>query len=439
MYRNIVFIWFLVLIAAQAQADNLTLAQCLDEALKNNYTLRQLQANLDAAQANAAYSSRSRLPQFIVSGSYLHLSDVDPFTVTLPFAGAGTITIAEPVLDAYSMSIGFQQPLFTGFRLKNQANMSDQLAMAAQLQFEAGRQQLIYDVTRAYYLVIQAQDSQRLIEESLATVQNHLQDVKNMFSAGLTTQNDVLQVEVQVSNTELQFVQAKTRLQIARIQLANLMGRLEIQEITPQDNVQIEVRKITSLDSLLTLACENRTELKAMTHQLEAAKNGIGIARSNYFPALTAVGSYNYSSPNQRYQPPKDDFHDDWQIGVVAQFTPFDWGRTGQKVREAKAGQARANAQWQQTRQRVQYEVTEAYLRHQEVLTRLELVRTGLARAEENLKVARDQFRNGMATNSDVLDAETNLLKAQLDQAGARVDYLITLALLNRSVGTNDH
>lgn len=434
--KSIPFLLMLVFcLTAHGIAEQISLDDCIQEALANNPTLHHSQARWEAADANATYAARQRLPQIGLQASYRHLSDVDPFEVDIPLPNVGTVTISEPILNTYSAGVTVQQPLFTGFRLKHQADMTRRQAEAEQEQVAADRATLIFDVTQAYYQLLQAQENERVIIESLDAMQAHLNDVQNMFDTGLATRNDVLQVEVLVSNTRIRLNQAEMVVAMAEEGLRNLLARDDRAPLTIADSLNVQPREVGALDDLLQQAYGQRPELKALHLQQQAADHGVGLAKSGYFPTIMAVGSFQYAQPHPRYQPPEEEFNEDWQVGIVAEFTPFDWGKTSQKVRQARALERQLAAQNRQVQQGIRVEVTDAYLRHGEAMSRLELVAVTVAQAAENLQVARDQYRNGMSTNADVLDAETNLLRAKLDQTKARIDYVLAEARLERVVG----
>ncbi len=419
-----------VLQATTVVSQTLSLDACIEMALKNNPGLQASQARADAAQANAVYARRQKLADIFTRLSYTRLSDADPFAVDTPF---GHLEISSPILDTYSANASAQQPLFTGFRLSHNAQRADNVAQATEFQVVADLADLALEVTRAYYQLALAGLQRESLQKSIVALESHLADVQNFEKGGLATRNDALQAEVMLSNARIQLNQIESQQYIAQKRLDLLIKAP--QPVSISDDISIKSNPNPDLKTLLDLANQNRPELKALSAQAAAADHGVGVAKSGYYPNLFAVASLNYAQPNQRYQPLKEEFHTDWALGLAAQWTPFDWGRTSQQVAAARANERQANWQLQQLQDRVQLEVMDAFSKVTETSSRLDLVATTVSRAEENLRVARDLYKAGMTKNSDVLDAESSLLQAELVRSQTQIEHAIAIAALNRAVG----
>jgi outer membrane protein TolC len=97
----------------------------------------------------------------------------------------------------------------------------------------------------------------------------------------------------------------------------------------------------------------------------------------------------------------------------------FDWGGTAGRVNEARAGFAQASRARDMFEEAVKLEVKQSYLARDESLQALVIAEDGLAQAEEAMRVAREAFRNGFATSSDVLDAQAALAGAEMNRVQA--------------------
>jgi len=412
----------------------MSLEDCLTEALQGNPTIQQAQARYDAALAQYRASSASRLPVFNTRFSYVRLSDVDPFEIQTPM---GTITVSEPILDSYQAMLLAQQPLFTGFRLANQVELGRKGAGLSQIGLEISRWHLRFEVIKAYYDLIKARASHAVIAERLKALQAHLQDVRNFVEAGMATRNDLLHTEVLVSTTAIRLNQAESGTDLAELLLKALMNRQDQFPLEIDETVSVTIETLPDLDSLLELAGRSRLELRQYAVQVDMAHNLVAISRSNFYPTVMATGSYSYAQPNSRYQPLQEEFNSDWSLGFVLSFVPFDWGKTAALVRQSKAEQRELEAKIEQMQTLVRTQVSQSYRKVLETMKHVELVRIAVNHARENMRVAHDYYKEGLNRNTDVLDAETMLLQANLEQTQAEIDYIVSKSFLVKAVGTD--
>ncbi|MBN2384155.1 TolC family protein [bacterium] len=435
MRLRLIVLYLVVLgFSSGAGGEILSLDDCIREAQANNPLIGQAQARYEASRARARSTEKLVLPSFNTRLSYVRLSDVDPFSVQTPF---GTITVSEPVLDTYQATLTVQQPLFTGFRLGNQVELARQGVTLSQLGLEYSNWDLRFEVIKAYYNLINARAARRVIDESLKTMAVHVQDVHNFKEAGLATTNEVLQTEVRLSNLHVQLNQAENGVELAELALATLLNRPDAKPFEIEENVVIDHEPVPPVEVLLDLAQANRLELRQLDVREQIADHALAISRSDYYPTVLASGAYNYARPNNRYQPPEEEFNSDWSIGLSVSWVPFDWGKTRSNVQQYQAERREIEALHEQVSQQVRAQVIRTYAQHRETFKRLELVRTTVRQATENLRVAHDQYNEGMSRNTDVLDAETLQLQANLDQTRAELDYLLTRALLTQAVGSS--
>src|SRR5690606_12859672 len=105
--------------------------------------------------------------------------------------------------------------------------------------------------------------------------------------------------------------------------------------------------------------------------------------------------------------PPEDAFHGTWDVGVVVSMDVWDWGRTDARVQQARARQQQAEDRLAALRDLVRLDVHRRYLEVQRAEETVAVARQAVDAADEALRVARERYAQGLALNTDVLDAET--------------------------------
>lgn len=424
----------------------LTVGESIEIGLKNSKFLHSSQMKVQAADAKASETHASLMPALKVGGAYTRLSDVPPFTQTIPAGTFGpqqapiNITLSPVVLNNYNLRLSVQQPLFTGFRLQSSSSIAGLSAQATGEDLKRDEAELIYSIKNSYWNLFKAIEFRKVIDENVAQVNAHLDDVQNLMKQGMATTNEVLRVQVQLSNAELLHIDAKNNVQLSTIALNNVMGQpleTQVQPGSMPDTLNGPQAQSSpdDLNTLVQRATENRPELKSMQYRVEAGEDGVKLAKSGWYPQIYLTGNYYYSRPNQRILPTEDRFSDTWDIGVTASLDLWNWGTTMHQTQQAQAQLAQAQDALGQLRDGITLEVTQNYLTLHQSRERIGVSQQTVKQAEENYRVTNEKFRLGVALNSDLLDAEASLLQAKWNYIQSLVDYELAQARLQKSIG----
>ena len=280
-----------------------------------------------------------------------------------------------------------------------------------------------------------------VVAENVSQVRRHLQDVENLLGSGLLTRNEVLRVKVQLSQVEMLRIEADNAVELASLWLNSVIGLPLDQEIEiPAEAADTEIRTPAALepatcDEWVRKALENRPELKAMDYRVRAAESGLAVARSSWYPQVFFAGNYTLARPNQRILPSKDRFYDTWDFSVSVSMELWNWGMTSCQTAQAKAQIAQAQDGLGQIRDGVTIEVRSAWLALDGAGRKVAVAAESVLQADENLRVTLDRFKDGIALNADVLDAEVALLQAKTALAQAQADRALARARLAKTAG----
>lgn len=440
MKRSHLFIlagWFFTVPAAGQAPLPLTVEKAVELARENSKTLHASLMRLNYADARAAEVNASRLPSLKFGGGYTRLSDVPPFAFTLPpQLGGNTFTLVPSVLNNYSMKVTLEQPIFTGFKLDAAARSAEYAAKASEQDHARTTSDLTYHVRTAYWNLFKAMELKKVIDESVEQIKAHLHDVESLLEQGMATTNDVLKVQVQLSDARLRQIEAGNNVQLAMLSLNNTIGLPLHTIVTIESGIHQERRDtLTDLSTLVDGAFARRPELKAMEYRVQAGEAGVTAAKSGWWPQIFLSANYNYNRPNQRIQPMQDVFKDTWDITVGVSLDLWNWGRTLHQTDQAVAQYEEVKDALAQMRDAVTLDITQSYLNVHQARERTLVAQKGVQQAEENYRVTNTRFKEGLAQNSDLLDAEVALLQAKTSYTTARVDYELAGARLQRAVG----
>lgn len=423
-----------------------TLEECVEMGLRTSKALHASEARVEASAARSKEVNASRLPSLKLSGGYTRLSDVPPFEVHLPFPPGfpvpSTFVVSPNYFDNYSVRLGLQQPLFTGFRLQSGAAMARLGAQAAVEDLAGDRTQVAFAVKNAYWNLFKAGEFKKVVDDNAAQVEAHLADVRNFFEQGLLTRNEVLKVEVQLSNVKLARLDAANSVEMAAVWLNNLIGAPLDDPIEPAvttGELEAGARKMSEewsdLDGLVDKALGGRPELRAMDLRVKAGEAGVTLAKSGWYPQVALTGNYYNLRPNPRLMPAKDKFYSTWDLGISVSLDLWNWNATLRQTQQAKAHLAQILDGLGQLKDAAAVEVRQNWLALKSAREKIGVAGDAVAQAEENLRITNERFKEGVALNSDVLDAETALLQAKTGHTQALVDHELAMARLAKAVG----
>ncbi|MFZ5518859.1 MAG: TolC family protein [Candidatus Zhuqueibacterota bacterium] len=443
MKKIYVFLLFLLpgIVLGQTEARVLKLDECVELARKNNPDFKVKEMNINTAESNLKLAKSTRLPQVNLDANYNRVSEAVmaeigglafqipnvPVPLSIP-----TIEFQLGSQDNYSLRLGVAQPLFTGFRISNSIRARENQLQAEVHNLRAELNNLVYSVKSAYFNLIKAYKLREIAAASLQVVQAHLTDVKNLHDQGMVARNEVLKIEIKVSEVELMINRADHAIELAHLNLLNLVGLNSSQRIMPDLEGEFPIAE-TVVQNAAAVAIAERPELSVLSSSVEAAQHVIDANRGSYFPQLSVIGFYEYGKPSINMF--KNEWMDYWAVGLSMKWNLWDWGAKSSNVAIARIQKNQILESLSKAKQYIELDVTRADLAKTDAERNLKIAMKKELQAEENLRLVSDQFRQGMVTNTDFLDAEMKLTQAKIDKVQAVMDHHIAVADLTRALG----
>jgi outer membrane protein len=431
---------FIFLFAGPAKGQQ-TVDLSIDQALQIGYEKSKgLHASLMKVQYADAKSNEANtllLPSLNFGGAYTRLSTVPAFEVNIPLPppAPSHFVLSPSILNNYNLRLTLQQPLFTGWKVQSAVNAADYSAQATQKEYEKDKSDLVYNIKNAYWNLSKALALGDVVSENVDQLKAHVQDAQSWESQGMITTNDVLKVQVQLSEAQLRQIDARNAVQLARIALNNIIGLPLDTEVRLTSGLNHQPKEFAPLANLVEQALARRGDVRAMEYRVKAGESGVTMATSNWFPQVYLTGNYYYNRPNQRYQPMIDAFKNTWDVGVGVSFDIWNWGTTVYQTDQAKAQLAQAQDGLSQMKDGITLDVTSNYLNLQRAKERIAVAQEGVRQAEENYRITDNKFKQGLSVNTDLLDAEVALLQSKTNYTQALADFELAEAGLERSIG----
>lgn len=435
---------------AQADPVRLTLDEAIARGIKASYRIEEFTAREDAALAIEDQREAAARPQIAAIASYTRTNHVEEFSV--PNASGGVRVIYPDIPDNVRSRIDLQWPIYTGGRLKALARAAGAEAEAAGQDREAARADLKLEITRSFWAVITARASLDVVRQALERTSAHLTDVRNQLSVGLVPPSDVLSIEAQHAHQRMLGIEAENIAETAVAEFRRLVGLdsdapielvadLTVSTTTDpvrrpglalQDPAALEA---SALAAVVGEARARRPERKSLLFRISAAEERVAAASAGNLPVLTAIGGYDMARPNPRIFPIQEKWRPSWDIGVAVRWALFDGGRVRAEAAEAAANRRATEARLRELDSVLEVEVRQRAADLRSAIASVEAADAGVRAAAEARRVLAERFSAGVATNTDVLTAQSALLRAELDRTRAQANAELTAARLDRALG----
>lgn len=313
-----------------------------------------------------------------------------------------------PMSEDQFLSYGFKvtQLIYDFGKTASSISASRSGAEAKDMNTVRVRNRSALEFTVAYLGLLEADKLLKVAADEVNQYESHHKDTEARYRAGVITRNEVLQAQVLLSDSRQRLLTAQNNRSIRASQVNSLLlrpltGAVEAQEVegTPAAGI--------TLEEAWQYAESESPELKEIRAQIQAKKDSISAIRSEYFPNIYVAGGYDYQK--NRYQ-----VHDDnWSViaGINLNFSAG--GATRAKVLMNEGELRGLTVTGDKLLDLVRLEVQRNYLEYQSSLQKVEVTGTAVAQAEENLRIQRLRYLEGVGTATEVLDAVTLLTTAQ--------------------------
>jgi outer membrane protein len=404
-----------------------TLEAAFQVALASDQRVEAGRWNVSSAQSSWEAAKAQRLPSLTLGADYYALSDQPAFQINLPPL---PIVAQQPFLNRDSG--GFQgvvtQPLYTSGRISSGIDAAHWAVQAQQCDLSRTILDAKMNVAESYVTVLRAIRLVEVARAKAVSLSAHRRDVFGLLEKGVVPKNDFLSAEVALADAQQQALDANNKLDLARASYNRALGRnlsdpVQLAELE-DDGIRSEPEELT------TTALQQRPELATLGSQARALQDQAASERAKNGPQVQVQGGYLFQE--NRYVEPNG------VAGVLlgVQWNALDMGRARN---QANALSEKAQALLRMRRDAesiIALEVRQRWLELETARQRVQVARQATARADENLRVARDRYQQQVGTNTEVLDAETLRVQAHMNLLDSNYQAVLAGLRLRRAVGT---
>ena len=411
--RFFFYIFFhLILVSCAVAQFEYNLAECIAIALENKKTLKSAELDVRFAEKEVFASYSGLLPTMSFGTNIGKTYYPERKMVTIDFEDIGLDTSTSNSSKSMSTGLSLNQTLYDGGRSINAVRQAKTNLEISKLNQRQTRIQVIQNVTRSYFGLLQTQELFEVSEKNVNLSEQQVDLVQKQFDVGAVRKTDLLKAEVSKGQARVELLNRKTALENARRQLFNEMGMQDFgQSISATADEWTDVQIPSSANALKFLKTKNPS-LLIQKSRIDIGELQVKMAKGMRLPTLGAT--MNYSANAGTGEALIESAKDDWIMGVNLSLNMplYSGNRLSSSQQQAKLSYEKSENDYitYLNDLRVQVELLrESIENYSEIIP---INQSVVVAAEEDLKLVQERYSLGSATILEVLDAQVSLIRS---------------------------
>ncbi len=407
----------------------MTLQECVKEARANNVKAKDVRNDLLIAKEQQRYARTKYFPMVGASATHFEASDyllkqqlfsselqdvIEVLTEGSELFENGGI---RAIKRGTSLGLTALEPLYTGGRISYYNKLADMQIDARQKLIQVTDDEIVMTTEFLFYKILELHETDKILDAMEKETESIHRDAVNIYENGIVNKNDVLSVELMQDQLSALRIKTANACRLLRRALAKYMGMAD-QDIdidancSDDDIVDPQEYQMPHLTAL-----ENRTETQLLDIWVEKAVLEKKIARASMQPVVLLGGTVNYSKLLAKWSSKAIAFAT-VQIPISAFWSErrmYNW----KKVEVEKAKDFR-----QDKRELISLQIQDAWDNLESTYRQTQIAKKSVENAEENLRINREHYLNGLSNMTELLDAQRQWQQALTARNAANSEYL---------------
>lgn len=452
----------LLFILLPLQAEILTLEKALEIAFKNSPSIQEAIFQLDISESNLMRQQAALKSQFNLSVTPITLSESRVFneltgsyssqevtrsearlSVTQPIKWTdGTLTLIDRfnwqeasssftggVKESNynnSLTLRFNQPLFTYNRTKLDLKELELSLESAQMNYAVQKLQIERQVTQQFLDLYSSRESVKIAEEELKNSTESYEIIKSKVEAGISAPEELYQADLTRLNSQASLDNQRMQFENALDQFKILLGLSLYEEIEVVTDIRKKIVPV-DLQKAVSHALENRMELRQMDINIQNALHEvIRAGAENEFNASVDL-SLGLTGVNPVFKDIYDAPDVDRQVSISLNIPIFDWGQRKHRLAASRTRVEAERLSASEERKQIEYEIRQAYrsLLNQE--TQIEIAEINIKNALLTFEINLERYKNGDLSSKDMQFYQLQLSQQRLSEVDALISYKLAL------------
>ena len=418
--------------ATQASATlRLTLDECLRIALSENPTVKVADMEINRVDYSKKEVRAQLLPEVTFSGQYSRT--LAKQTMYMDTEG-GTAAFKVGRDNSYTTGFNATIPIVVPTLWKS-IKLTDNQFLQNLESARSSRLSLVNQVKNAYYALLLAQDSKKVIEENHSTAKLNADIYQKKYELGTASEYDALRASVAVTNLEPSILEAENSIKQLTLQLKVLMGMDVSTDIEPAET--LSAYRGTMYDKAMEVdtSLVNNTNLKTLDLKTDYLQKALEVQKMSWYPTLSGSANYMWNSTSNGN--PFKNFQ--WSgystVGLTLAWTLFNGGQRYYKQRQAEVSLREMKWQRENLTRSLQMQVQTQIDNLHKCIKQIESNEGGVKQAEKANDIMQRSFKIGSGTFIQLRDTEDALMNARITYYQAIYGFLVAQSDLELVLG----
>ncbi|MFI5251611.1 MAG: TolC family protein [Bacteroidota bacterium] len=405
--------------------QTLTIDQAIRQAIAHNPLVEQATQGVNGALARIEQNRSSYYPTSDVDLEYVRLSPVSE----LAFPGLGEFQLFSA--NNYDEHISLKQTIYDFGKTSASIDLSQSAIASASINVDVIKTNIAYQTIQTFYAMLFLEKSIEVQDEQIDALLQHQDVTKKKIDSGTATDFDTLTTRVRITTAQNKKFDLQNDFSKHEATLCRLLGLPPDSGIHPQGEFDTRMLQLNT-DSLVTLANQQRLELKAAHDEENTAVLGERVVSLNDKPSVKFNMMYGLKNG---FFPDMDVLRGNWVFGLDANIPIFNGFKTHNQEQEAVAMRMATEARTRDLERTVVSEVRQALSDVRTNILKIQSSTSQVDQAKQALALANLRYETGVATNLDVIDAQTNVSQSELSHLDALYNYVLSRYALEKAVG----
>ncbi len=413
-----------------AQHSNSELSHLINKALDKSNALKINRLSIEQTQADRKNAKNTFLPNFTLNASYTRLNDAIRFdsnlvnllqgtekllikeAVGIPFnnafpAGIPTSDI-PPLLDqdVLKASVDMEWVLFSGFKVLNAVKATKHKEKAQEYALETTKTKTVMAVSDAYYKLGLVLASERVLKSSEKYLKVQEKFVRAAIKNGLAIPIDRQKI-----------ILATKRLEVKKLEVQNKKALVIalLYQLTGEDKSKLNslIPVLSSFSEITIAPRKKRSEVSSLEEVIRATSYQEKMEQTNFVPKIAAKGHYELLEDDLSLLDPK------WYIGVGVKWKVFDGFKAHTNRKKIRATRSKYEAQLSEAKELIALSETKYSFTLQSINKKIVMVQQEVVLAEDMYHFVTKQYRNGLTTITELMDAINEVEKSNFNLQNA--------------------
>lgn len=412
----------------------MSLDEAITIALKQNRELTIAKLAVTKASSQVTEAFGNALPTLAINAGYNYNIQLPVFFFPNPQTGQ-VAPLRFGLTNAYQVNAQVQQILFNSAVFTG-IGASKIYEDAAEAALDAKVAEVVAETKKRYYQALAASGFVDVAEATFNNVLETRKTITALFGEGLVAEFDKIRADVAVANTEPILIDARAGANNALAALQTYLSLDLTDTLTlSQEGLDVPVDPPAE-DAALRQAIEQNLDLKALSLQVQVAKELVTINRSDYYPTIAAFGQWQNQGQSESLS--------NWfsasstVVGLNFSMNLFNGLRTSSRVEQASIDYKTAQQRYDQVLEYLKLQVRASLNTVRSAKLRIDAQKTSVAQAKRGYEISKIRYTEGTGSLLEITDAETALAQARVNQINALLDYHVKRADFDRVTGVVD-